>query len=180
MSTMVLTFAIALVSSASADRIQGPPHDCPRGTRGMADHLGPYCTPIACTSDADCEGPAVCGEVALCSEVVTGSAGRGDVERSRTEVFASCDGAATCERGECNRTRVCVSSPAGEPSMNEPIEAPAMNEPEMNEPAIGEPSTNESAATNESDSSCSAGPAGAGLAVALGIVALLFVRRRRA
>jgi MYXO-CTERM domain-containing protein len=167
---LVLVSIAWLASPAMADRIQGPPTDCPPGTRGESDHRGPYCTPIACTTDAECEG-ATCRDVMLCSAVTRGPAGRSEIETERTEVYGTCEGGASCARGTCNRTRACA-----------PGEAPPDDDPNEGETAMQFHETPmlspQAETTEEDDSSCSVGSSGAWL-VGLGLVVLLFVRRRR-
>lgn len=165
----LVLISLVLASPAAADRIQGPPTDCPAGSRGESDHRGPYCTPIVCTADTDCPG-ASCRDVMLCSEVTRGRAGRSDIETERTEVYGTCEGGASCARGTCNRIKACAPGEA-------PPEDPPEGETQM-EPHETPMLTPQAETTEENDSSCSVGSSGAWLA-GLGIVALFLVKRRR-
>src|SRR5262245_60743770 len=69
--TIVLAAWLAPVAEARADAVPAPPSSCPKGTEGSTCHGGPYCRPLACTTDADCKGGSTCGDVSLCVGVIS-------------------------------------------------------------------------------------------------------------
>ena len=114
MRTRSLLFAAAallFVSPAFADAVSDPPADCPEGSVGEFCHGPPQCSPLLCTTDADCEGGGTCVEKQLCIQEIGCSGGWfGDgAPPLEQNVTATCDAAGACPLGgTCTPTKVCV------------------------------------------------------------------------
>lgn len=112
------TFAglVALVATlsmpvASADVVGEPPSDCPAYSSAQTCHGGPYCAPITCTSDADCNGVLTCQALPLCMDTI-GCAGLLPPDASpddfrSDQVLGAC-GDGTCSTGMCETVSVCA------------------------------------------------------------------------
>ncbi|MEM9067578.1 MAG: hypothetical protein AAGE52_03700 [Myxococcota bacterium] len=141
-----VTILAGFASTAAADRVAAPPPDCPPGSAASFDGGGPHCRPLACASDADCEGTLRCAEASLCVLVEELRSYSQEVS-TRESVTGTCASGAVCERGECQSRRWCVlgtpepSEPSANPANGEQSANPATGEPSAN-PATGEPSAN--------------------------------------
>lgn len=91
-----------------ADAVAPAPEDCPPGTHGHTNHLGPHCRPSPCKSDADCSKGQSCKPHALCVTRRTHQSRRGDT----TQVAAkeSCTGGRTCpDPATCEPGNYCMA-----------------------------------------------------------------------
>lgn len=108
---------IAAPPSVRADGIPPPPV-CPAGTTLRMCHGPSYCALDTCTSDAECSGDDVCGEVSYCATSFYCGGGRprpdaGSSGFSTTSYSRPC--AEGCVAGEtCAAVRVC-GPPGGGP-----------------------------------------------------------------
>jgi MYXO-CTERM domain-containing protein len=166
--------------AARADSVPPPPTDCPPGAIGQTGHNGPFCTPKACASDAECTARTgndtrarTCAQLAICVETrkepnASGwSHGTPITRRFAHEACAS-DGA--CALGSCERGRFCVladDAPPERPATSGPLATSATG---ANTPA---------GAVSKGCGACDAGGAdgAAWLVIAAGLAVAL--RRRR-
>jgi hypothetical protein len=177
----------ALQGAAHADAIPGEKEGCHDGTVGRSSHVGQFCHPLRCETDADCTGEAVClpGSQCIVERVQTGGWGTGNV-------FEDSILAASCPEGSCEEARYCQSTSSdtstaficGEKAVAEAapeVEAAVDGEAAQAEESV-RTSTQKVPATatvlEEDDSGCATAVAGmsAGMAGLLGLVAL--ARRR--
>ncbi len=125
---VVTALFLSLVCSvALADKVPPPPPDCPQGSKPRTGHGGPYCQPISCKADADCEGETVCKELPMCVGEVSGGGRRPkNVPPPRyPTVLTKCakadnsacslpDGAANrywgVTKGTCQSIKLCLSA----------------------------------------------------------------------
>ncbi len=130
--------------AARADAVPPPPSDCPPGAIGETGHNGPYCTPKACTTDAECTDrrgydarPRTCAPLAICVETrkepsASGwSHGTPITRRFAHEVCAS-DGA--CPVGSCERGHYCVLATDAAPERPATSAPPTASTPTANSP----------------------------------------------
>jgi hypothetical protein len=113
------TFAFASVlialclapTLARADAVRPPPRNCPAGSHGETGHAGPYCTPSACLTDAECVGypGQVCSDAPLCVKSVSYTDWSGQTY-TRLEVVGPCasDGSCADPASKCDMTKKCT------------------------------------------------------------------------
>ncbi|MDI3282700.1 hypothetical protein [Polyangium sp. 15x6] len=115
--------ALAFVTSARADVVGPPPDDCPEGTEGATCHGGPYCSPIECTSDAECGNGETCKAQPLCVSTI-GCAGllppdASPMDFERTKIEALCPNGNECTQGAtCKTQKVCVPAASSSGSLS--------------------------------------------------------------
>ncbi|MDI1447561.1 hypothetical protein [Polyangium sp. 6x1] len=100
---------------ARADVVGPPPDDCPEGTVGATCHSAPYCSPVACTSDAECgrgetcQDKPLCASTIVCAGLLPPDADLMDYER--TKIVGPCSDANACASGAtCKTQKVCVAA----------------------------------------------------------------------
>lgn len=126
---------LLLCADAHADKVMPPPEDCPVGSEGESSHAGPYCRPLDCGSDTDCEGGRVCREQPLCMKTRAYRERHDNQEHTRQEVTGVCgEGGACLDPSSCQAGKRCVAaaaapSPATPPPASRPQPAPAPQVP---------------------------------------------------
>lgn len=143
--SLLAAAALLLVAgSAAADVVPPPPEDCIDGAVGNTGHVGPYCSPLSCSTDADCKDGRVCRELPACmSELTSYNRRMPESPPSKyTVVVGPCDKAdgSACTRppdspkpmwggadkGTCKAVKLCVKPP---PTPPEPKPDPKPPEP---------------------------------------------------
>ena len=105
--------ALVFVTPARADVVGPPPDDCPEGTEGATCHGGPYCSPVECTSDAECGNGETCKDKPLCVSTIS-CAGllppdANPMDYERTKIESPCPTGNECTQGAtCKTQKVCV------------------------------------------------------------------------
>ncbi|UQA62586.1 hypothetical protein [Polyangium aurulentum] len=113
---------VTLVASEARADVVGPDaEDCTAGTEGTSCHGGPYCRPLECMADTDCDTGSTCKALALCAGTVSCA---GNVppdadltEYQRTKIEGTCPNGNECTAdATCKTLKVCVSNDAGSSS----------------------------------------------------------------
>jgi MYXO-CTERM domain-containing protein len=146
LARVALAASVLLVARDSlADVVMPPPDDCPPGSVGHSSHLGPYCAPTTCNTDADCKNQGswhhrdkgrtlVCEDgLALCIEQkdFTRWRGRPDAGKNMRPVAVSaCDrGGACASPAVCETARRCVFEDAPAQTTPQAGAGPSQNPP---------------------------------------------------
>jgi hypothetical protein len=94
--------------AARADAIGPPPSRCPPGAIPESSHVGEYCYPGTCASNADCERGQICVQQPLCIEPMTGYSRGGPM--TVDHVVTTCGPDGGCPPGAaCQSELRCVS-----------------------------------------------------------------------
>ena len=132
-SLSLLVYCVLGVSLvAYADDVPPPPSACPEGSLGRTNHGGPYCAPVVCKADADCQGGAACRDLALCIKEESYSGGRRptDTPLSRSVAVGACDAKKACAGGaSCAVARYCAPAVAKDAPAQTPSNPLAPSEP---------------------------------------------------
>ena len=114
MRVVVLALVLSSVSIARADVVGPPPDRCPAGSTPATAHSGPYCRASdTCVADTDCSGGERCVAVEQCLETRS-CGGRDDFLDAEpctlSHVSGACESAgASCgDEGTCTEGRVCT------------------------------------------------------------------------
>ena len=175
MTRLLAAAAVLLLSNprARADDIAPPPSDCPPGAVGASSHLGEWCRPATCTTNADCAAGQTCRPGALCVEHETGTLGAHQQNAPYTrDVVRGPDCNACAAPAHCLSGNLCNGVPsAGQPPMDHVI----THGVEDHQPAPT------SQATGADDGGCSTAPrATSALALlSVALVAVAAAARRR-
>jgi len=120
-SLWITAFAFATLSLAGVARadVVGPPQeDCPAGTEGSSCHGGPYCRPVECLVDQDCNAGETCQDrpmcvsTIVCAGLLPPDANPMDYEQAKVE--GSCPNGDECAAGAtCKTKRLCISNASG-------------------------------------------------------------------
>lgn len=116
-TTLAALLSLALLLSpaiAGADAVSPPPEDCPAGSEGNASHCGPYCRPISCNDDSDCDDGKSCTEQSLCIYQIEGPCGGWVPQDAGVEYYDAvngvCSDGAVCNSGQCQVIKVCTAA----------------------------------------------------------------------
>lgn len=137
MKAAVLIALLLLAPSAWADRVPGPPKDCPAGAVGETSHNGVWCQPTTCEGDGDCgrfnydRRPRVCQARGLCLEDKATENFRNEGQTfTRTYAHRACSADSDCAVGKCVTAKRCVlTEEAAQPTPAAPASAPASDTP---------------------------------------------------
>ncbi len=176
---LVALTVLFYVEAANADSVESP-WRCPPGSYGKSSHYGPYCVPAACDNDDDCGGSDRCVRYRVCIKktffrsryVVPGGGYEHDM------VVATCAQSDGCVGGEQDLPTPGKVAPGPATCRDDtfcvPPELPPFPPPEERRgPPVRTASETWDRRASEAIMAASA------LALAITIVVVLFVRRRR-
>ncbi len=102
----ICSFAMIALSSypVLADVVGPGPDTCPNGSVPSSCHGGPYCYPLTCTGDADCDEGEKCQSAEVCTTTIECAGGWGGSSPTSNVLGPCGDG---CSAGTCTPLKVC-------------------------------------------------------------------------
>lgn len=165
--------------AAHADAVPPPPSDCPPGAIGETGHNGPYCTPKACTTDAECSDrlgydkrPRTCTPLAICVEARKEPSASGwshGTPITRRFAHEACGDDGACAVGSCERGHYCVLATDAPPDRSATTAPPTTSAPTAHSPVGAAP---------KGCGACDAGSADGAAWLAISAALALRLRRR--
>lgn len=164
---------------ARADVVEAPPAVCPAGARGNTCHGGPFCSPLKCSTDAECTDGATCQDTRGCIGTVECGDGDGGTA-PRPTLSALCEGGEACGADEtCQAIKLCM--PMVEPTTGGSAgSGPTSGGTATTDPGTASGTGDDTGGGKGGCGSCSADADSRSSALALLTIAALAGRRRRA